>query len=334
MPTLPLSLVKSIKVRTLHLGHKKKLNAVLTTSARNTFFDCAELGGKVSVEQYFAKSKYKSVLNKSLKVVLTEFLEYPRFKLKYAVDLPVVDLGTKKKSVFVPAELCVIEEGVAYHAKLSDKETAQMIRYACNPPKVNADAIVDRGFPALGFTNPVDSPIVGFNITIDPNMAVVPGRELRPPGLTYKVGQAKVQNGSWNILDVKFHRPATVHAWWVMVVRDGRNMIAGPNDARLRGLVTGFGDKLRACGLSLPNALPKLLPPPNLPPKDKDPDRLNAINTIREVLKQAIADARGQKPSFILVLLENRDNYIYPGIKVSIIPNLTLFFYQFKPIFL
>jgi len=57
MPTLPKDMVKSIKVKTLHLGHRKKLNAFSTTSARDTFFDCPELGGKVSVEEYFTKSK-------------------------------------------------------------------------------------------------------------------------------------------------------------------------------------------------------------------------------------------------------------------------------------
>ena len=57
MPTLPKGMVKSLKVKTRHLGHKKKVLAIGTRSARNTFFDCPELGGQVSVEVYFSKSK-------------------------------------------------------------------------------------------------------------------------------------------------------------------------------------------------------------------------------------------------------------------------------------
>ncbi len=57
MPTLPKSMVKSIRVKTLHLGHKKKLNAIGNTPARNTFFDCEEFGGKISVEKYFQRSE-------------------------------------------------------------------------------------------------------------------------------------------------------------------------------------------------------------------------------------------------------------------------------------
>ena len=56
MPTLPKAMMKSISVRVQHLGYKRKLQAIGTTSARNTYFDCEEFGGKVSVEQYFLRS--------------------------------------------------------------------------------------------------------------------------------------------------------------------------------------------------------------------------------------------------------------------------------------
>jgi hypothetical protein len=57
MPTLSRAMIRSIKVRTKHLNHRKKLEAIGTTTARNTFFDCQEFGGKTSVEQYFKKSR-------------------------------------------------------------------------------------------------------------------------------------------------------------------------------------------------------------------------------------------------------------------------------------
>ena len=57
MPTLPKAMTKSITVKVEHLGYKKKLRAIGTTSARDTYFDCEEFGGKISVEQYFLKSK-------------------------------------------------------------------------------------------------------------------------------------------------------------------------------------------------------------------------------------------------------------------------------------
>lgn len=291
MPTLPKQMVKSIKVKTKHLGHRKPLKAIGTTSARNTYFDCEQFGGRISVEQYFVKA-------------------YNR-KLRYPVELPVVDIGGNKK-VWVPAEMCDIEPGNAYRGKLNDKETAQMIRYACNPPRVNAEAIIDKGLPTLG-VSPPQGPLAGFDVSINPTMAVVPGRELFPPKLTYKVGRADVKNGSWNILDVKFQQGATITSWWVMVVRDGRNMLSGPKDTRLMGLVQGFAAKLKNSGVNIPTGLPRLIPPPNLPPPGSDPSRTLGLRNIKSTLEGELQTQK--KPSFVLVLLENRDNYIYPGIK-------------------
>ena len=57
MPTLPKAMTKSITVKVEHLGYKRKLRAIGTTSARSTYFDCKEFGGKISVEQYFMMSK-------------------------------------------------------------------------------------------------------------------------------------------------------------------------------------------------------------------------------------------------------------------------------------
>jgi len=244
--------------------------------------------------------------------LLTLSAEYQR-KLKFAADLPVVDLGSAKRKNWVPAELCDIEPGNAYRGKLSHQETAQMIRYACNPPKVNAEAIVGRGFPAIGLA-PLKSPTDGFGIAIDTSMAVVPGRELNPPRLTYRAGNAKVQNGSWNILDVKFHRGGTVSSWWVLVIHDGKGILKGPTDQALQGIVRGFGDKLKNSGVAMPGGMPRLLPPAKFLNPNQDLGRVEALNNVRQILREASKGA--PKPSFILVLLENRDNFIYPGIKV------------------
>ena len=149
MGTMPAKFAQGIKVTTSHLGYKMKkpLKKVMGTPANNTFFECEELGGRVSVEQYFKRSK-SSFLTPYLptKLFLTFLLEY-NLKLKYPGNLPVVDIGGKSRSNYLPAELCEIEPGQPYLGKLNGTETANMIRYACNPPAVNADAIVNRGHP-------------------------------------------------------------------------------------------------------------------------------------------------------------------------------------------
>jgi len=238
--------------------------------------------------------------------------------LKYPANLPVLDLGTKVKSNYVPAELCEIEPGCAYRGRLLDLETAAMIKVACRRPRENADAIVDIGFPSMGLSpssnqqqTPSSSPLAPFGIEIDTDMAVIPARELPAPSLNYRGNTPRVFNGSWNILDVKFHRPAQISSWCVLVVRDGRTMLQGPDDPNLKSLVTGFARKLVNCGMIIPPN-PTLIRPVALTnPFEDDPSRSNSVQELRKAFKAI------QKPGFILMLLEARDNYIYPAIKVS-----------------
>jgi hypothetical protein len=46
----------TLKVKTRHLGHRKVVSNISTKTARTHRFDCKELGGMVSVEEYFRKS--------------------------------------------------------------------------------------------------------------------------------------------------------------------------------------------------------------------------------------------------------------------------------------
>jgi hypothetical protein len=190
-----------------------------------------------------------------------------------------------------------------------------MIRYACNPPGVNADAIVNRGLPILGLTpQSLSTTVNGFDVSISTEMTVIPARELPPPRLSYKVGSANVQNGSWNILDVKFHRGSTVASWWVLVVRDGpTSMINDPKDPQLINLCKGFAAKCERSGMKVLNP-PRILATQLLPPI-QDPTRTGSIDKIRQTIKKNLEIDKGKKPSFILVLLSRVDNFIYPGIK-------------------
>ncbi|KAG1727431.1 Piwi domain-containing protein [Suillus lakei] len=289
---------QKLKVTTRHLGYKQKkpIKKIMPTTARRTTFHCEEYHGKISVEEYFKR-------------------KYPHITLRHADDLPVIDISgpNSKFSIYVPAELCEIESGQPFRGRLNEKETSNMIRFACNPPKVNADAIIERGLPTLGFTpETLGSPLSSFGIAVDNNMAVVPARELPPPRLSYEK-PLNVSNGSWNILDVKFHNGGAIKSWWVLVVRekDGRSVFSGADDPILTNLWRSFGEKCRNSGMSLGSQPVKLAQ--SLILRADDPSRQQALDSIRQKIKENISE-RG-KPSFILVLLSRRDNYIYPGIK-------------------
>jgi len=213
----------------------------------------------------------------------------------------VINVGTKKPT-YLPAELCqVIEQ--PFLGRLTDRETANMIQYACNPPATNAASIVNDGLRLLGLR---DGPIDGFDLSVASEMITVPIRVLPPPQLSYTGRPLFPNGGSWNILSVKFKRAAALPSWGVVVVLDGARV----DPQEIQQLANGFGNKLKACGMAVPNA-PKILPTPALPHPQQDPGRRQALEHIEETVRKLGTPL----PKMILFLLSRRDDYIYPGIK-------------------
>lgn len=280
---LPSDFPRRVKLVTKHTGHNRTWTLTEVRGERgprDVFFDCSKYTPqRTSVANYFAR-EYNIQLNP---------------------NLPVVNVGTKRPT-FLPAELCqVIEQ--PYFGRLSDTETANMIQHACNPPATNAASIVNDGLRLLGLR---DGPIDGFDIGVASEMIAIPIRVLQPPQLSYGAGRANVRGGSWNILSVKFKRPAPLATWGVIGVLDG----GGLDPQKIQELATGFGNKLKACGMAVPNQ-PKIIPTRPLPDPRQDPGRRKALESIEE----AIRNLGSPLPKMVLFLLSRRDDYIYPGIK-------------------
>lgn len=224
------------------------------------------------------------------------------YRIRLNPRLPVINVGSKKKPTYLPAELCkVIEQ--PYYGRLTDRETANMINVACNPPATNAASIVNDGLRLLGLR---DGPIDGFNITVESEMIVVPVRVLPPPQLSYGGKSMTPNGGSWNIVSSKFKRPAAIASWGVIGVIDGTRV----DPQAVQHLANGFWNKLKACGMAVPNP-PKILPTQQLPHPGQDHGRRKAL----EYVEQAIEKLGSPPPKMILFLLSRRDDYIYPGIK-------------------
>lgn len=232
-------------------------------------------------------------------------------RLRHADDIPVVNLGNKTKDVFVPAELCEIEPGQAYAAALTDRETAQMIKCACNPPHQNAQSITEQGLALLGLKEQA-SPMKGFGVSVSVDMAVVSARILKPPRIMYGSDKRSVSNGSWNILDVHFAVPASLSRCAILVLNDeGPDDFEGNTDPELTDIINGLLQKFRDSGMQVEDGTPPIvfiqLPRPKLP---GDPCRQNAIDLIDQELK-----ALPEIPNILLVFMSNRDPHIYPGLK-------------------
>ncbi|KAI0699005.1 ribonuclease H-like domain-containing protein [Cytidiella melzeri] len=294
---MPSSFADRLKVVSTHLGYPRKraIYRIMSTTPRQTKFSCDELGGTVTVEQYFQR-KYN-------------------IRLQYPNELPVVNVGNKKKPNYLPPEICEIFPGQAYRGELPPDATRNMIQVACNPPADNANHIVNEGLPFLGLktnTTTLDQ----FGVSVVPDMAVIPARILPPPQVTYASGRPPgVKDASWNILNVKFHKGGDMSNWAVLLVQEGRRgEFSGREDPKLATFLKTFMKKCSDSGLRVANnAVPTIMVTQRLPHPNSDPGRRNAMTSIENLLKDKLDSRR--KPSFVLVLLSGEDKFIYPGIK-------------------
>ncbi|KAG8934182.1 hypothetical protein FRC02_010448 [Tulasnella sp. 418] len=287
--------VKGVRVETVHLGYKckKTVKRVGERSPRQEYFNCDEFGGiRISVEQYFSR-KY-------------------HIELRHPSDLPCVDVGSSPdKPTYLPAEICYITPNQPYRGKLTDEATAGMITHACKPPNINAATIMQQGLPQLGLQSA--TPLKEFGVTISNQMAVVPGRVLAPPTVTYSHGTVKIdERASWNLRDVKFIRPVPLKNWAVLILRDGgRQDFNGPNDPEFNKVIDGLVVTCRKSGMTPADPKPPVVTC-TLPPRDQrvDPTRKAAIEHIRASLGQLRS-----KPDVVVVMLSGGDKYIYTGLK-------------------
>lgn len=193
-----------------------------------------------------------------------------------------------------------------------DEHTSEMIKVACNPPNLNAQAIVGRGLRELGFTQAVD-PLKAFGIKVGNEMAIVPARILPSPRIRYGQGAPLVdERASWNLKNVKFAVGGRLINWGVLLIADnGRDEFSGPGDPALSNIITGFRTMCKDSGMNVDQAFPQIVSA-RMPPKDPsgDPIRMRCRQVIRDTLR-----TMNPKPTVVLVILSNGDRHIYAGIK-------------------
>ncbi|KAH8109367.1 Piwi-domain-containing protein [Phellopilus nigrolimitatus] len=269
------------RVTMKHLAYRKKsrIKGFGSQTARKTFFQCDELGGEVSVEQYFRK-KYN-------------------IHLQYADKLPVINIGKQDRDVFVPAELCEIEPGQPFVGVLSESESQGMVQNASNPLYINAQEISGKGLETLGLRQRA-SPMPGFGIEVSSDMAVVPARVLAPPKVVYQSHPLDVVVGSWNLRNMRFYLPARLTRAAILILSDG------VPEGRESSLDTSLGSALKGC-LSKCRASGMKFDDAHMPLRVRNA----AIEAIEKEIKSLPL-----RPSIILVFLSNTDQRIYRGLKM------------------
>lgn len=74
--------------------------------------------------------------------------------------MPVVNVGSIAKPLYLPVEVCEVEAGQPATAKLSPNQTREMLKFAVRSPAQNASSIVTKGLETLGLGEPVNATLV------------------------------------------------------------------------------------------------------------------------------------------------------------------------------
>ncbi|KAI9329730.1 Piwi domain-containing protein [Obelidium mucronatum] len=159
-------------------------------------------GTKLSVSDYFSKE----------------------FNLKIQCPfLPLVMCGNEGQ-VLIPMEFLRVKEGQRHLGKLSDVQTADVIKIAAvAPPERQARIMEGRNLLHEGEADPL---MKAWGVTMKSQMKQVEGRLLQGPVVTGSLNVTP-QNGAYDLSKqgaCKFFRPARLEFWAVAVFGDTRNM--------------------------------------------------------------------------------------------------------------
>lgn len=73
---------------------------------------------------------------------------------------PVMNVGTRGNPMYMPVDCCMVIPGQASMKKLDPEQTAEMIRFACRRPHLNAQSITSDGLAVLGLDANSNSTLV------------------------------------------------------------------------------------------------------------------------------------------------------------------------------
>ncbi|KAI9571925.1 ribonuclease H-like domain-containing protein [Boletus coccyginus] len=281
---------RHVRVETLPDKRVVMIQGVSKENSRQYMFKHDQFG-RITIEKYYER-KHNIKLN------------YP--------FLPLLEGPNGSR---YPPEVCDIRPDQGFKGELTDrKHVSAMVDVACKPPKENANEIVNRGIGMLGFRD--STPVLdSFGISVGTEMAVVPGRVLDRPGLSYSSGKSATIDGraSWNLRDVKFAVGARLDKWAVLVIQDGgRSDFKDVKDPELRRITNGFRMMCNESGMQVQPLGEQAYAVVRLSPLGNNRFREDAIGEIEQAMRGLMERAA---PELVLVMLSNEDKAIYNGLK-------------------
>ncbi|KAG0371264.1 eukaryotic translation initiation factor 2C, 2 [Mortierella sp. AD032] len=167
--------------------------------------------------------------------------------------MPCVVTG---RDVFLPMEVCTVLQGQRHIKKLNEKQTADMIKFTCQPPQVRANKIKE-GLKILSYHE--NEFLADFGMKVATEMVQVNARVLPAPTISYHPSSRQAnfvpRDGAWNLRDKRVATGATLGSWGIIVFGTERDLPLTFAQAFIRELIVTCVDT----GMTIPNKQPPIL---------------------------------------------------------------------------
>ncbi|KAJ3350930.1 eukaryotic translation initiation factor 2C, 2 [Entophlyctis luteolus] len=191
--------LRGLKIAVTHRGsirRKYRIARVTNTAVARTTFTQEAIGREETVAGYFM-SKYNVTL--------------------YFPHLPCLVVGDPAKLVYLPLEVCDVVPGQRHLRKLNERQTAEMIKFTCQPPHVRSNKI-SAGITILQQRD--NEYLKEFDVSIGHEMAIVNSRILPAPAISYHPASKEPvitpREGAWNLRDKMVAQGVTIRSWSVV----------------------------------------------------------------------------------------------------------------------
>ncbi|KAJ7141526.1 argonaute-like protein, partial [Mycena filopes] len=210
--------------------------------------------------------------------------------------LPCVQLG---EAAWIPLELCTVLPGQLVRKELPDDKIKAITSFATMKPKERLASILEGRRTLLEYGQ--SEYVRQFGLSVDSAVISTKARVLTAPTLTYgpgsKIANIAPRDGSWNMVDKRFYRPARIAAW-VLVVFD-----INFRDDMVQEMAKDFISACRSINVLDPSPIIR---------------HINGQGDIAKEMQRAGADCSSQKakaPSLFVAILPNHGDDIYTMVK-------------------
>ncbi|KAH7012525.1 ribonuclease H-like domain-containing protein [Microdochium trichocladiopsis] len=220
-------------------------------------------------------------------------------------NLPVINIGTSQRPVYMPAEAVEIIPGQPLQRKLNARETPTLITFACRSPVANATSITTFGRKCLQLDN--NEKLSEFGVEIEKDLLTINERELKNPDIQYKnQKEANPSEGSWNMIGVKVLKPGAKIDRWTFVHVDPEPR---DKDTVTRIMNGEFTKVLTDMGIPIAETP---MHPQGLVVNTR---AAHPVDAVRHAFTEIRRASGGKGAQFVFVILAQNDPDVYAAVK-------------------